>query len=62
MYRINYADGRKVECDTRGDAVARLEQECEVVEEFGGRWMGWATETDAQDDDGTNAVAEIIKR
>lgn len=62
MYRINYADGRRVECDTRDEAVATLGQECEVVEEFGGRWMGWATEADASDDDGANAVAEIVKQ
>ena len=62
MHRINYSDGRKVECETRDEAVSTLEAECEVVEECGGRWLAWATEADAQNDDGANAVAEIVKQ
>jgi hypothetical protein len=59
MTRIIYADGRRVECETVEEAVARLGRECDVIEECGDRWLAWATEADADGDDGARAVAEV---
>ena len=62
MSTIRYSDGRTVECDTIDEAVAILESECEVVEDCGDRWLAWASEEDAENDYGQNAVAEIVTR
>jgi len=66
-YRIEYSDGRTVECETYEEAVEILDAECEVVghdgdlTEHGDRTLAWLTEEDSDNDAGANAYAEIVE-
>lgn len=76
MYKIDYSNGDSVECETldecheilsgrypdvvycdNGESVS-LPYEREI--ENAGRILAWATEYDSENDDGQNAVAEIL--